>query len=128
MVVKNPRPTSEALPRGSALTRGAIHSTMALQHHDPKGHPPPMSARTQIHLSDQQRQALELLLAASDQPVSDLVRQAVERLLSDELAGEDWGARLDALMERIRSQIPEPTTAEVAEALRRSRLKRKGLA
>jgi hypothetical protein len=28
-------------------------------------------------------------------------------------------------LERIRSQIPEPTTAEIAEALRRSRLKRK---
>ena len=87
-----------------------------------------MNAHTPIHLSDQQRQALELLLAASDQSVSDVVRQAIERLLSDELAGEDWGARLDALLERIRSQIPEPTTAEVAEALRRSRLKRKNLA
>ena len=85
-----------------------------------------MNARTQIHLSDQQRQALQLLLA--DQSMSDLVRQAVDRLLSDELAGENWGARLDALMERISSQIPEPTTAEVAEALRRSRLKRKKLA
>jgi Arc/MetJ-type ribon-helix-helix transcriptional regulator len=82
-----------------------------------------MNARTQIHLSDQQRQALQLLLA--DQSVSDLVRQAVDRLLSDELAGDDWGARLDALLERIRSQIPEPTAAEVAEALRRARLKRK---
>jgi Arc/MetJ-type ribon-helix-helix transcriptional regulator len=86
-----------------------------------------MNARTQISLSDEQRQALKLLLAASDQSVSDLVRQAVERLLSDELAGEDWGARFDALMERLRSQIPEPTTAEVADALRRSRLKRKNL-
>jgi hypothetical protein len=45
-----------------------------------------MNARTQISLSDEQRQALKLLLAASDQSVSDLVRQAVERLLSDELA------------------------------------------
>ena len=112
------------VPRSNALTAPRDHSTM-VSHHDPKGHPPPMNARTQIHLSDQQRQALQLLLA--DQSVSDLVRQAVDRLLSDDFAGDDWGARLDALMERIRSQIPEPTTSEVAEALRRSRLKRKNL-
>ena len=84
-----------------------------------------MNARKQVYLSDQQRRALKLLSAASDQSVSALVRQAVDRLLSDELASDDWGAQLDALMERIRSQIPEPTTAEIAEALRRSRLKRK---
>jgi Arc/MetJ-type ribon-helix-helix transcriptional regulator len=84
-----------------------------------------MNARTQIYLSDQQRRALKLLSAASDQSVSDLVRRAVDRLLSDELASDDWGARLDALAERVRARIPEPTTAEVAEALRRSRLKRK---
>ena len=84
-----------------------------------------MNARTQIYLSDQQRRALKLLSAASDQSVSDLVRRAVDRLLSDELASDDWGARLDALAERVRARIPEPTAAEIAEALRRSRLKRK---
>jgi Arc/MetJ-type ribon-helix-helix transcriptional regulator len=84
-----------------------------------------MNARTQIYLSDQQRRALKLLSAASDQSVSDLVRRAVDRLLSDELASDDWGGRLDALAERVRARIPEPTTAEIAEALRRSRLKRK---
>jgi len=83
-----------------------------------------MNARTQIYLSDQQRRALKLLSAASDQSVSDLVRRAVDRLLSDELASDDWGARLDALAERVRARIPEQTTAEIAEALRRSRLKR----
>jgi Arc/MetJ-type ribon-helix-helix transcriptional regulator len=84
-----------------------------------------MNARTQIYLSDQQRRALKLLSAASDQSVSDLVRRAVDRLLSDELASDDWGARLDALAERVRSRVPEQTTAEIAEALRRTRLKRK---
>ena len=84
-----------------------------------------MNARTQIYLSDQQRRALKLLSAASDQSVSDLVRRAVDRLLSDELASDDWGARLDALAERVRARMPEPTAAEIAEALRRSRLKRK---
>jgi hypothetical protein len=75
-------------PSSNALTAPRDHSTM-VSHHDPKGHPPPMNARTQNHLSNQQRQALQLLLA--DQSASDLVRQAVDRLLSDELAGDDWG-------------------------------------
>jgi hypothetical protein len=84
-----------------------------------------MNARTQIYLSDQQRRALKLLSAASDQSVSDLVRRAVDRLLSDELASDDWGGRLDALAERVRARTPETTTADIAVALRRSRLKRK---
>jgi len=84
-----------------------------------------MNARTQIYLCDQQRRALKLLSAASDQSVSDLVRRAVDRLLSDELASDDWGARLDVLAERVRARIPEQTTAAIAEALRRSRLKRR---
>jgi len=83
-----------------------------------------MNARTQIYLSDQQRRALKLLSAARDQSVSDLVRRAVDRLLSDELASDDWGARLDALAERVRARLPEPTPAEIADALRRSRLSR----
>ena len=80
-----------------------------------------MNARTQIYLSDQQRRALKLLSAASDQSVSDLVRRAVDRLLSDELASDDWGARLDALAERVRSGGPERTADGVAEAVLRSR-------
>lgn len=83
-----------------------------------------MNARTQIYLSDQQRRALKLLSAASDQSVSDLVRRAVDRLLSDELASDDWGARLDALAERVRSRGAERTVDDVAEAVRRSRRKR----
>jgi DNA-binding ferritin-like protein len=84
-----------------------------------------INARTQIYLSDRQRRALKLLSAASDQSVSDLVRRAMDRLLSDELASDDWGERLDALAERVRAQVPEATTAEIAEAVRCSRLKRK---
>jgi len=83
-----------------------------------------MNARTQIYLSDQQRRALKLLSAASDQSVSDLVRRAVDRLLSDELASDDWGDRLDALAERVRSRAPERSADDVAEAVRRSRRKR----
>jgi Arc/MetJ-type ribon-helix-helix transcriptional regulator len=84
-----------------------------------------MNARTQIYLTDQQRRALKLLSAASDQSVSDLVRRAVDRLLSDELASDDWGGRLDALAERVRSHDPEKSADDVAEAVRRSRRKRK---
>lgn len=83
-----------------------------------------MNARTQIYLSDQQRRALKLLSAASDQSVSDLVRRAVDRLLSDELASDDWGARLDALAERVRSRTLEQTPDDIADAVRRSRRKR----
>lgn len=84
-----------------------------------------MNARTQIYLSDQQRRALKLLSAASDQSVSDLVRRAVDRLLSDELASEDWGGRLDALAERVRAHGPERTADDVAAAVKRSRGKRR---
>lgn len=84
-----------------------------------------VNSRTQVYLSDQQRRALKLLSAASDQSVSDLVRRAVDRLLSDELASDDWGGRLDALAERVRSRAPEHTADDVAEAVGRSRRKRK---
>ena len=47
---------------------------------------------SRVCLSEEQRRALKLLSAASDQSVSDLVRRAVDRLLSDELASDDWGA------------------------------------
>lgn len=83
-----------------------------------------MNARTQIYLSDRQRRALKLLSAASDQSVSDIVRRAVDRLLSDELASEDWGAQLDALADRVRGRAPERPPAEIVEAVRRSRRKR----
>ena len=84
-----------------------------------------MNARTQIYLSDKQRRALKLLSAASDQSVSDLVRRAVDRLLSDELASDDWGARLDALAARVRSHGSERSTDEIAAAVKRSRGKRR---
>jgi Arc/MetJ-type ribon-helix-helix transcriptional regulator len=83
-----------------------------------------MNARTQIYLTEQQRLALKLLCAASDQSVSDVVRRAVDRLLSDELGSDDWGSRLDALAERVRSHGSEPSAEDVAGAVARSRRKR----
>jgi len=51
--------------------------------------------RTQIDLDDDQKGALRLLAAGRDSTVSDLVREAVDRLLAGELEGTDLAGQLD---------------------------------
>jgi hypothetical protein len=73
--------------------------------------------RTSIYLDDDQLRALRHLAVEEQQPVSELVRRAVDRFLAERLRDQpDWGERLDALMRRIQSRIPADVTAEQIEA------------
>jgi hypothetical protein len=55
--------------------------------------------RTQIYLTEDQKRALRHMAAERDSNVSDLIREAVDRLLASE--GVDWGARFDAFRQGI---------------------------
>jgi len=76
-----------------------------------------MSTRTQIYLDESQRRALKLLAATSDSTMSDLVRRAVDRLLSDEFAAKDWAAEMGAVVQRIRTSGPELSDDEIDAAI-----------
>lgn len=72
--------------------------------------------RTQIYLDEAQKRALRHLAAERDSSVSDLVREAVSRMLTDE--GVDWGARFDAFRQRIETQPgPGVTDEDVEQAV-----------
>jgi Arc/MetJ-type ribon-helix-helix transcriptional regulator len=84
--------------------------------------------RTNIYLDPDQRAALRHLTAASGETMSDVVRRAIDRLLADEFAGQDWSGRLDALLARVDSRNvdkPEPTADDIQAAVKRSRVRRK---
>jgi len=66
-----------------------------------------MSTRTQIYLDERQRKALKLMAATSDSSMSDLIRRAVDRLLSDEFAGRDWATEMRSAVESIRETGPD---------------------
>jgi hypothetical protein len=55
--------------------------------------------RTQIYLTESQKRILRHIAAERDSNVSDLVREAVDRLIASD--GVDWGARFDAFREKI---------------------------
>lgn len=80
-----------------------------------------MSTRTQIYLDDQQRRALKMLAASSDRTVSDLVRCAINRLLTDEFAGKDWAVEMNAAVARLRASGPELSEAEVVTIVEKRR-------
>lgn len=80
-----------------------------------------MSTRTQIYLDEKQRRALKLLAASSDQSVSNLVRRAIDRLLSDEFAGKNWAVEMDAAVELLRSSGTQISEAEAIAAVEKRR-------
>ncbi len=69
--------------------------------------------RTQIYLDEAQKRALRHLAAERDSNMSDLIREAVGRMLTDE--GVDWGARFDAFRKRIETQPGPGVTDEDVE-------------
>ena len=81
--------------------------------------------RTQIYLSEDQKAALGLLVAGRASSVSDLVREAVDRLLEGELKDMDLGTRLAEVQSRLQARIGERSDADVAEAVKRAKAKRR---
>ncbi|HEY9084966.1 MAG TPA: CopG family transcriptional regulator [Candidatus Tyrphobacter sp.] len=79
--------------------------------------------RTQIYLDEDQKRALRTLAAERDSNVSDLVRQAVDRLLKEEIDRGDWAARLGVWQKRIRRRLGDVREERVDEALRSVRRK-----
>lgn len=88
-----------------------------------------MNMRTQIYLDEKQRRALKILAASNDLTVSDLVRRAVDRLLSGEFKSKDWASEMDAAVTRIRAAGPALSDSQIDAAIssRRAR-KRRGKA
>jgi len=84
-----------------------------------------MGIRTQIYLDEKQRRALKMLAASTDQSVSDLVRRAIDRLLSDEFVGKDWGTEMSALVGRLRKAGREITDARAVKAVEQHRSRRR---
>jgi Arc/MetJ-type ribon-helix-helix transcriptional regulator len=84
-----------------------------------------MNIRTQVYLDEKQRRALKMLSASTDQSVSDLVRRAIDRLLSDEFVGKDWGTEMSALVGRLRKDGPELSEAAAIRAVEKQRARRR---
>jgi len=69
---------------------------------------------TTVELDDDQLRELERLAAQVSTPVDELVRQAVRHYL---LAQEGtWGARFDALSEKVRAGLPPGVSSDDIEA------------
>ena len=81
--------------------------------------------QTQIYLDDDQQAALRLLAAGRDSTVSDIVREAVDRLLAGELQGADWASQLSAVQARLQARLGDRSDEEVADALKRARTARR---
>jgi Arc/MetJ-type ribon-helix-helix transcriptional regulator len=80
-----------------------------------------MSVRTQIYLDEKQRRALKMLAASTEQSLSDLVRRAVDRLLSDEFVGKDWGTEMSAMVGHLRKGRPAVSDAAAIGAVKKHR-------
>lgn len=82
--------------------------------------------RTNILLTDAQRDGLKTLAVISGETSSEIVRRAIDRALVEGFAGNDWRARFEAVVENVRTNIPEEISAEqILAAQKRVRRKRK---
>jgi predicted transcriptional regulator len=81
--------------------------------------------RTQIYLDDDQKAALRLLAANRQSTVSDLVREAVDRLLEVEFQGVDFGTRFTDVQARLQARIGDRSDTEVDAAFKKARLRRR---
>ncbi len=92
--------------------------------------------RTQIYLDEDQKTALKALALHLDSTVSDLVREAVSRMLRDDVRTDALADRFERLQERIRESViiargGEPSDGEidaVAASARSSVAKKRGRA
>jgi Arc/MetJ-type ribon-helix-helix transcriptional regulator len=57
--------------------------------------------------------------------VSDIVREAVDRLLAGELQGTDWASQLSVVQARLQARLGDRSDEEVAGALKRARTTRR---
>ena len=70
--------------------------------------------RTNIYLDDAQLRTLKHLAAEDRTSVATLVRDAVDSYLARRLADDpEWGRRLDDLLTRIRSRLPDVPPEEI---------------
>jgi hypothetical protein len=69
--------------------------------------------------------ALYLIANERDLTVSDIVREAIDRLLSREFERIDFPSRFDAVRERLQERIGSVRDEDVEAALRRARARRK---
>jgi Arc/MetJ-type ribon-helix-helix transcriptional regulator len=77
--------------------------------------------RTQIYLDEDQKAALRLLAAGRQSTVSDLVREAVDRLLAGELSRSDLASEMSAVQARLQARLGDRSEDDVAAALKRAR-------
>lgn len=77
--------------------------------------------RTQIYLDEDQKAALRALAADRGANVSDVIREAIDRLLRDEFSGDDWADRLRALQTRVQARLGDVSEEDVEAAFRRVR-------
>ncbi len=80
-----------------------------------------MMHRTNIYLEDAQQEMLRHLAASRSETMSEVIRRAIGRYISEELKSPDLGARMDALADRIRSRYPAPSDAQIDELVERGR-------
>jgi Arc/MetJ-type ribon-helix-helix transcriptional regulator len=72
--------------------------------------------RTQIYLDESQKAALRAIAADRGQNVSDVIRQAIDRLLSEDLDTVDIAARLDAVKARIAARVGSVSDEQIDDA------------
>ena len=77
--------------------------------------------RTQIYLDADQKAALRALAADRGQNVSDIIRQAIDRMIVSDLAKVDLNARLAAVQSRLRERIGDVTEEQIDVAAERAR-------
>ena len=82
--------------------------------------------RTNIFLTDAQRNGLKALALISGETASDIVRRAIDRILAEGFAGDDWRAHLEKVVQNVRASIPEEISEEqILAAQKSARRKRK---
>lgn len=73
--------------------------------------------RTNLYLEDEKLEALRDLAARQRRTLSDVLRQAVDAYLNESGAADKaWEDRLDRLLERVRSRLPQDVSPEEIEA------------
>ena len=77
--------------------------------------------RTQIYLNEDQKTALRAIAADRGQNVSDIIRQAIDRLLKDDFATIDLTTRLDSVKARLRERIGDVTEEEIDAAAQQAK-------
>lgn len=72
--------------------------------------------QTTVSLSDEEFVALQRKAAAEGQTVTQLVRRAIDRLLTEESGGDAaWREQLDRLVAQMRSRVPSGLSPQAIE-------------